>query len=256
MENVKAKKQLGQHFLKDENIARKTVESLQANSGNVLEVGAGMGVLTKYLLADERINLRVVEIDKESVEYLNIHYPQLTEHLISADFLRQDLTKLFNGENLSVIGNFPYNISSQILFKIVDNRNYVEEMLGMFQKEVADRVIAQPGSKVYGIVSVLVQAFYDVKYLFTVSNAVFSPPPKVTSAVIQLRRNQTVQLSCDESLFKAIVKTAFNQRRKMLRSSLKSFMIDEAKLPENRLTMRPEQLSVADFIQLTNAVIK
>lgn len=248
---VRAKKYLGQHFLKDENIARQIAESLTGSTTHVLEIGPGMGVLTKYLHANEALDFHAIEIDTESVVYLHDHYPTL--HVIEGDFLALDLNELFS-EPFAVIGNFPYNISSQILFKVYDNRNQIPEMVGMFQKEVAERVAAKPGSKTYGILSVLLSAFYDIEYLFTVHEHVFNPPPKVKSAVIRLRRNTTQALSCDEQLFTKVVKIGFNQRRKTLRNALKQLNLPLDKVPENLLALRAEQLSVADFVAITKAL--
>ena len=248
---VRAKKYLGQHFLKDENIARQIAESLTGSTTHVLEIGPGMGVLTKYLHANEALDFHAIEIDTESVVYLHDHYPTL--HVIKGDFLALDLNELFS-EPFAVIGNFPYNISSQILFKVYDNRNQIPEVVGMFQKEVAERVAAKPGSKTYGILSVLLSAFYDIEYLFTVHEHVFNPPPKVKSAVIRLRRNTTQALSCDEQLFTKVVKIGFNQRRKTLRNALKQLNLPLDKVPENLLALRAEQLSVADFVAITKAL--
>lgn len=248
---VRAKKYLGQHFLKDENIARQIAESLTGSTTHVLEIGPGMGVLTKYLHANEALDFHAIEIDTESVVYLHDHYPSL--HVIEGDFLALDLNELFS-EPFAVIGNFPYNISSQILFKVYDNRNQIPEVVGMFQKEVAERVAAKPGSKTYGILSVLLSAFYDIEYLFTVHEHVFNPPPKVKSAVIRLRRNTTQALSCDEQLFTKVVKIGFNQRRKTLRNALKQLNLPLDKVPENLLALRAEQLSVADFVAITKAL--
>ena len=214
---VRAKKYLGQHFLKDEQIAQQIAESLTGLTPHVLEIGPGMGVLTKYLHANPALDFHAIEIDTESVAYLHDHYPAL--HVIEGDFLKLDLQELFS-EPFAVIGNFPYNISSQILFKVYENRNHIPEVVGMFQKEVAERVAAKPGSKTYGILSVLLSAFYDIEYLFTVHEHVFNPPPKVKSAVIRLRRNQVSALACDEALFTKVVKIGFNQRRKTLRNSV------------------------------------
>ena len=248
---VRAKKYLGQHFLKDENIARQIAESLTGSTTHVLEIGPGMGVLTKYLHANEALDFHAIEIDTESVVYLHDHYPTL--HVIEGDFLALDLNELFS-EPFAVIGNFPYNISSQILFKVYDNRNQIPEVVGMFQKEVAERVAAKPGSKTYGILSVLLSAFYDIEYLFTVHEHVFNPPPKVKSAVIRLRRNTTQALSCDEQLFTKVVKIGFNQRRKTLRNALKQLNLPLDKVPENLLALRAEQLSVADFVAIAKAL--
>ena len=250
MSGVKPKKKLGQHFLKDQNIARKIVDSLSAKTANVLEVGPGMGVLTHYLLERNELTVHAVEIDKESVEFLRENYPEISERLYFEDFLKFDFSNYFQGK-FSVIGNFPYNISSQIFFKILDYRDYIPEVVGMVQKEVAERISAEEGNKTYGILSVLLQVFYNIEYLFTVSENVFIPPPKVKSAVIRLTRNQRQTLPCDEKLFAYVVKTAFNQRRKMLRNSLKEFAEN---IPVQFTEKRPEQLSVNDYIILTTAI--
>lgn len=248
---VRAKKFLGQHFLKDENIARQIAESLTGQTTHVLEIGPGMGVLTKYLHANESLDFHAIEIDSESVVYLHEHYPQL--HVIEGDFLALNLAELFS-EPFAVIGNFPYNISSQILFKVFDNRNQIPEVVGMFQKEVAERVAAKPGSKTYGILSVLLSAFYDIEYLFTVHEHVFNPPPKVKSAVIRLKRNAVTTLDCDEALFTRVVKIGFNQRRKTLRNALKQLGMGLDNVPEELLGKRAEQLSVAEFVIITNSL--
>ena len=248
---VRAKKALGQHFLKDENIALQIAESLTGLTPRVLEIGPGMGVLTKYLYNRENIDFHAIEIDTESVEYLHAHYPSL--HVIEGDFLALDLSTLF-AEPFAVIGNFPYNISSQILFKVFDNRNCIPEVVGMFQKEVAERVAAKPGSKTYGILSVLLSAFYNIEYLFTVHEHVFNPPPKVKSAVIRLQRNGVTSLECDEKLFVQVVKTGFNQRRKTLRNALRQLNMPLDAVPETLLGLRAEQLSVSDFIEITNSL--
>ncbi len=248
---VQAKKFLGQHFLKDENIARQIVDSLTATTPHVLEIGPGMGVLTKYLYNKEGLDFHAIEIDRESVAYLHEHYPTL--HVIEGDFLALDLSTLFS-EPFAVIGNFPYNISSQILFKVFDNRNCIPEVVGMFQKEVAERVAAKPGSKTYGILSVLLSAFYNIEYLFTVHENVFNPPPKVKSAVIRLRRNDVTSLECDETLFVKVVKIGFNQRRKTLRNALKQLSLPLDAVPVQLLSLRAEQLSVNDFIALTKSL--
>ena len=248
---VQAKKFLGQHFLKDENIARQIVDSLSATTPHVLEIGPGMGVLTKYLYNKEGLDFHAIEIDRESVAYLHEHYPTL--HVIEGDFLALDLSTLFS-EPFAVIGNFPYNISSQILFKVFDNRNCIPELVGMFQKEVAERVAAKPGSKTYGILSVLLSAFYNIEYLFTVHENVFNPPPKVKSAVIRLRRNDVTSLECDETLFVKVVKIGFNQRRKTLRNALKQLSLPLDAVPVQLLSLRAEQLSVNDFITLTKSL--
>ena len=254
MATVRAKKNLGQHFLKDKNIAQKIVESLQANNlGKVLEIGPGMGVLTQYLLQNKSYETSVVEIDRESVDYLNQHYPELSDRIISADFLRLNLHKHFQ-EPFAIIGNFPYNISSQIFFKVLEYRNQIPEVVGMLQKEVAERLAAPPGSKTYGILSVFLQAFYHIEYLFTVSEEVFSPPPKVKSGVIRLTRNQTEKLSCDEKLFTGIVKMAFNQRRKTMRNSLKSLITDDELKANPVFDKRPEQMGVAEFEMITRMI--
>ena len=251
MTEVRAKKFLGQHFLTDEGIARRIVESLSEMSHNVIEIGPGMGVLTKYLIERKDTNFHVVEIDHESVDYLHDHYPTLD--VIEGDFLKIDLNSLFQ-DSFSVIGNFPYNISSQILFKVFDNRNNVKEVVGMFQKEVAERVAAGPGSKTYGILSVLLSAFYDIEYLFTVHENVFNPPPKVKSAVIRLTRNEVHNLGCDEKLFTQVVKAGFNQRRKTLRNALKQLGTPLDAIPEEILSKRAEQLSVEQFIIITKTI--
>lgn len=250
MNIVKPKKNLGQHFLKDQNIARKIVDSLGAETSDVLEVGPGMGVLTRYLLQRPELNVRVVEIDRESVQFLNQNFPELKEHIFAEDFLKFDMTSFFAG-NFNIIGNFPYNISSQIFFRVLEFRQRIPEVVGMVQKEVAERISAGPGSKTYGILSVLLQAFYNIDYLFTVSEQVFVPPPKVKSAVIKLVRNQVTTLPCNETLFFRVVKAAFNQRRKMLRNSLKELV---ESVPAEYAQKRPEQLSVADFIRLTSTI--
>ena len=254
MEQVKAKKYLGQHFLKDESIAQRIADSLSGDVRSVLEIGPGMGVLTKYLLQRDDIDFKAVEIDSESVAYLGSHYPRLK--VVEADFLRLDLADLLpqGVDNMAIIGNFPYNISSQILFKVYDNRNMVPEVVGMFQKEVAERIAAKPGSKVYGILSVLLSAFYDIEYLFTVPESVFAPPPKVKSAVVRMRRNSVSHLECDEQLFAKVVKAGFNQRRKTMRNALKAIDAAIDALPEELLLKRAEQLSVADFVTITQKI--
>ena len=253
MQKVKAKKHLGQHFLIDLDIAKKIVDALKLTEkyNTVLEVGPGMGVLTQYLIENKNYKTFPVDIDKESIGYLAEKYPNLKGQIIYGDFLQLNLNDVAKNEAFAVIGNFPYNISSQILFKVLDYKNQIPEVVGMFQKEVAERVAAGPGSKTYGITSVLLQAFYDIEYLFTVDEGVFDPPPKVKSAVIRLKRNEKQSLNCDEKRFKQVIKMAFNQRRKMLRKSLKILLNDTNKEHE-MLTKRPEQLSVADFVELTN----
>lgn len=255
MQQVKAKKNLGQHFLTDLSVAQRIADTLlDYMETPVLEIGPGMGVLTQYLIADGH-DLKVVELDTESVEYLNEHYPELDGRIISADFLKLNLTEIFGDREFCVIGNYPYNISSQILFKILDYKDQVPCCSGMFQREVAQRVAAPPGSKTYGILSVLLQAWYDIEYLFTVPEHVFNPPPKVKSGVIKLTRNSVTDLGCDEKLFKTVVKTSFGQRRKTLRNSLRSMVQNDAEILQNPIfAMRPEQLSVAQFIELTNII--
>ncbi|WP_340114575.1 16S rRNA (adenine(1518)-N(6)/adenine(1519)-N(6))-dimethyltransferase RsmA [Maribellus mangrovi] len=249
MSFVKPKKKLGQHFLTDQNIARKIVDSLGTDVQDVLEIGPGMGVLTQYLIERPELNVNVVEIDKESVDYLNRHFSAI-KNIWSEDFLKADIASRFPGK-FNVIGNFPYNISSQIFFKVLELRNRIPETVGMVQKEVAERIAAPHGSKIYGILSVLLQAFFDIEYLFTVSENVFNPPPKVKSAVVRLRRNKVEALPCDEKLFIQVVKAAFNQRRKMLRNSLKDIC---SELPVQYAEKRPEQLSVNDFIVLASDI--
>lgn len=253
MQKVKAKKHLGQHFLTDLDIAKNIVDALTLTGQYdiVLEVGPGMGVLTQFLIEKSNYKTFPVDIDKESIGYLAEKYPTLKGNIIYGDFLKMNLNDVAQNETFAVIGNFPYNISSQILFKVLDYKSQIPEVVGMFQKEVAERVAAKPGSKTYGITSVLLQAFYDIEYLFTVDEGVFDPPPKVKSAVIRLTRNEKQSLDCDEKRFKQIVKMSFNQRRKMLRKSLKSLLNDTNKEHE-MLTKRPEQLSVTDFVELTN----
>lgn len=252
MFQVRAKKNLGQHFLKDESIARRIAESLENfPSLPVLEVGPGTGMLTRQLLELGR-DLTVVEIDRESVAYLKEHYPALEGRILEQDFLRMGLTTLYDG-SFCLIGNYPYNISSQIFFKLLDHKESIPCCAGMIQKEVAERMTASPGNKSYGILSVLLQAWYDIEYLFTVNEQAFIPPPKVKSAVVRLTRNGRKQLDCNEKLFKTVVKTSFNQRRKMLRNSIKSLLSEESPMPDDpMLTKRPEQLSIEQFEQLTN----
>lgn len=248
---VKPKKHLGQHFLTDLSIAERIVESLEINTNDrVIEVGPGTGVLTQYLVKKE-IDFSVVEIDTESVEYLEEHYPDLK--ILSKDFLRLNLVEEF-GSPLKIIGNFPYNISSQIFFKVLEFKNDVTECVGMLQKEVAERIASPHGNKTYGILSVFLQAYYDIDYLFTVEPHVFNPPPKVRSAVIRLKRNQTKEIDCSEKLFFAVVKQGFNNRRKTLRNALKSFNLPPEVTANDVFNKRAEQLSVDDFIQLTKTV--
>lgn len=252
--DVRAKKNLGQHFLNDKNIAAKIVDSLQASHvSNVLEIGPGMGVLTKFLLQKPAYQTYVVEIDRESVDYLHQHFPELQDRIISADFLRMNLDQQFS-RPFAIIGNFPYNISSQIFFKILEYRNQVPEIVGMLQKEVAERLAAPPGSKTYGILSVFLQAYYNIEYLFTVHENVFTPPPKVKSGVIRLTRNATEKLDCNEKLFHSVVKMAFNQRRKTMRNSLKSMITTEELKANPIFDKRPEQLGVAEFVMVTKLI--
>ncbi len=249
---VRAKKHLGQHFLKDKNIAKKIVQSLEATGiNNVIEIGAGTGILTEYLLNREFVTY-VVEIDEESVDFLKKHFSMPEDRIINQDFLKLNIRSIVN-EQLAIIGNFPYNISSQILFKVLENRDIIPELVGTFQKEVAERIASKPGSKKYGILSVLIQAFYDTDYLFTLNESVFLPPPKVKSGVIRLTRKKDYKLICDESLFFRLVKAGFNQRRKMLRNSLKDIYKDMQ--TDNAIfSKRPEQLSVEDFVSLTKMI--
>lgn len=263
---VRAKKSLGQHFLTDLSIARQIADALIVPSGpekaDVLEVGPGMGVLTQYLLQRPEIALKMVEIDRESVDYLLVNFPQVNGSLIEADFLKLRLENFFK-DSFRVIGNFPYNISSQIFFKILDYKESVPEVVCMIQKEVAERIAEKPGTKTYGILSVLLQAWYDIEYLFTVGEGAFNPPPKVKSAVIRLTRNGRTGLGCDESLFRTVVKTSFNQRRKTMRNSLKPLIAAKAEregwseeqyesfASDPVFALRPERLGVEDFIALT-----
>ena len=250
MSKVRPKKHLGQHFLKDLGIARDIAHCLSLNNySKVLEVGPGMGVLTQFLIPLDTETF-VIEIDKESVSYLKKYYPELDKHIIEGDFLKLPLQEIFK-EPIAIIGNFPYNISSQILFKAIDHKDLIPEIVGMFQKEVAERVVSPPGSKKYGIISVLLQCYYDVEYLFTVDETVFNPPPKVKSAVIRLRRNDRDKLECDEKKFVQVVKTAFGQRRKTLRNALKSLNLVDKNTGSQYLSLRAEQLSVEDFMNLT-----
>jgi 16S rRNA (adenine1518-N6/adenine1519-N6)-dimethyltransferase len=255
MSLVKAKKHLGQHFLTDKNIAQKIVNSLIHTGGykKVLEVGPGMGVLSDFLLQKEEYELYMIDIDTESFNFLHKQYPDVGDRLINADFLHLNFKDVF-AEPFAIIGNFPYNISSQILFKILDNRQQVPEVVGMFQKEVAERCVAKPGTKAYGILSVFLQAYYKCEYLFTVKAGVFNPPPKVLSAVIRLSRNETASLGCDEKLFWQVVKAGFNQRRKTLSNAL-SGVIPKEKQDDNEVwSLRAERLSVQDFVNLTNDI--
>jgi 16S rRNA (adenine1518-N6/adenine1519-N6)-dimethyltransferase len=249
---VKPKKHLGQHFLTDTNVAEKIVKQLSPDTKSLIEIGPGTGVLTKIILEKNIPDFYVIDIDRESIEYLNKNYPELKDNIISADFLNFNLSDIFTNE-FSILGNFPYNISSQILFKVLDYRKQVTEVVGMFQKEVAERIASPPGNKTYGILSVLIQAFYDIEYLFTVSEGVFFPPPKVKSAVIRLKRNNTKNLGCSEKLFFEVVKLGFGQRRKTLRNCLKKFQFANKEM--ELLSKRAEQLGVHDFVELTNSII-
>ena len=251
MEKVKAKKHLGQHFLKDEEVAKNIADTLQLKGyEDILEIGPGMGVLTKYLL-EKPVTTYVVEIDNESVDYLNDHYPKLHGKIIAKDFLKYDINEVFEGKQFAIIGNFPYNISTQIVFKALELRNQIPEFSGMFQKEVAQRICEKKGTKAYGILSVLVQAFYDAEYLFTVDENVFIPPPKVKSGVLRLTRKEDFSLPCSEKMFFRVVKTGFQQRRKTLRNSLKSMELSDELRQDKIFDLRPEQLSVEDFINIT-----
>lgn len=252
MRFVKPKKALGQHFLNDLNIAERIVESLSP-SQNVLEIGPGTGILTK-ILVKKKIDLKLVEIDKESVDFLTNELEINDSLIYNQDFLKMNLAEVFNKNNFSIIGNFPYNISSQIVFKIIDYRKYIPEMCGMFQYEVAERICQKEGSKKYGIISVITQAYYNAKLLFEVSNDLFTPPPKVNSAVISLKRKENLNLDCDEKLFLKIVKLSFQQRRKTMRNSLKQINLSDNLREDTIFDKRPEQLSVTEFIDLTNMV--
>ena len=268
---VRPKKHLGQHFLRDENIAQKIVSYLNPDYPLVLEVGPGMGVLTKYILDNPVFDAWFMEVDREAVEYLITRFPGISNRLITGDFLKYDLANFPPATEtqciaslqpkFTVIGNFPYNISSQILFTALANRDRIPEVVGMFQKEVAERIASPPGNKSYGIISVLLQAFYDIDYLFTVDETVFYPPPKVKSAVIRLRRNTTEKLACDEALFTRLVKTAFNQRRKTLRNAIRQMVpaalsksSSQSEWMSAQLDLRAERLSVADFVRLASEI--
>ena len=261
MKQVRPKKNLGQHFLTDLNIAKAIADTVDACPEiPVLEVGPGMGVMTQYLVEKPR-PFKVVEIDRESVAYLQEHFPRLYNNIIGGDFLRMDLREVFDGQQFVLTGNYPYDISSQIFFKMLDNKDLIPCCTGMIQHEVALRMASQPGNKQYGILSVLIQAWYNVEYLFTVEPGVFNPPPKVQSAVIRMTRNEVTDLGCDEQLFRRVVKTVFNQRRKMLRVSLRQILSDSQLSTLNSqlstfLTRRPEQLSIPEFVELTNKVEK
>jgi 16S rRNA (adenine1518-N6/adenine1519-N6)-dimethyltransferase len=254
MEKVKAKKHLGQHFLKDESIAKAIADTLNLEGyDDVLEIGPGMGVLTKYLL-EKPITTYVIEIDVESVAYLDANYPKLKDKIISKDFLKYNINEVFDRKQFAIIGNFPYNISTQIVFRTLEFRNQIPEFSGMFQKEVAERICSKKGSKVYGILSVLAQAFYDVEYLFTVDETVFDPPPKVKSGVMRMCRKENYSLPCSEKLLFTVVKTAFQQRRKTMRNSLKSLNLSDNLREDTIFDLRPEQLSVEQFIELTQKI--
>ncbi|MCW2120356.1 16S rRNA (adenine(1518)-N(6)/adenine(1519)-N(6))-dimethyltransferase RsmA [Flavobacterium sp. 7A] len=254
MEKVKAKKHLGQHFLKDESIAKAIADTLNLEGyDDVLEIGPGMGVLTKYLL-EKPVTTYVVEIDNESVEYLDANYPKLENKIISKDFLKYDINEIFAGKQFAIIGNFPYNISTQIVFRMLEFKEQIPEFSGMFQKEVAERICEKKGTKAYGILSVLVQAFYDAEYLFTVDENVFIPPPKVKSGVLRLRRKKDFSLPCSQKLFFTVVKTAFQQRRKTLRNSLKTLNLSDELRADEVFNLRPEQLNVAQFLELTQKI--
>jgi 16S rRNA (adenine1518-N6/adenine1519-N6)-dimethyltransferase len=250
--SVKAKKHLGQHFLVDKNVSKRIAQQFGGfkDCRKVLEIGPGMGALTVFLLEEEKNDLWAMDVDRDSIAYLHEHFPQLKDKIFKADFLKANLAAFFGDEPFAVVGNFPYNISSQILFRCLEYRNQIPEIMGMFQKEVAERIAVKPGTKTYGIISVLLQTFYDITYCFTVDENVFNPPPKVKSGVIRLTRNKRDKLACDEKFFIQVVKACFNQRRKMIRNSIKPFLLGN--VVEHRfLETRPEQLSVDDFIELT-----
>lgn len=255
--SVKAKKHLGQHFLTDKNICQKIALQYQKHQGctTVLEIGPGMGALTTFLLERGDLNVSVIEVDKDSINYLKNHFPALENKIFEADFLKTAIQKIMGDAPFGVVGNFPYNISSQILFKCLEYRNQIPEIMGMFQKEVAVRIAEKPGSKSYGIMSVLIQAFYDIEYCFTVDEHVFNPPPKVKSGVIRCTRNQRETFPCSEKLFIQVVKMSFNQRRKTIRNSIKQ-LIGGSNFEHPFLALRPERLSVEDFIELTQAIEK
>ena len=258
MKQVRPKKNLGQHFLTDLNIAKRIADTVDEPYADlpVLEVGPGMGVMTQFLVEKPR-PLKVVEIDRESVAYLRENFSRLNNNIIGGDFLRMDLREVFDGQQFVLTGNYPYDISSQIFFKMLDNKDLIPCCTGMIQHEVAVRMAAQPGNKQYGILSVLIQAWYHVEYLFTVEPSVFNPPPKVQSAVIRMTRNTVTDLGCDEQLFRRVVKATFNQRRKMLRVSLRQLLPPDSSfftLHSSLLTLRPEQLSIPEFIDLTNKI--
>ena len=253
--DVRAKKHLGQHFLNDASICQRIVANIALEkSQNVLEIGPGTGALTKWLIEEKKIqSLYLMDVDQESIAYLHQVYPELSERILFADFLHYNIDEFLNNESFNVVGNFPYNISSQILFRCLDFKDRIPEIVGMFQREVAQRIAQGPGNKQYGILSVFMQAYYDIEYLFTVDEDVFDPPPKVKSGVIRCVRNTRNKLPCDEKLFKLVVKTAFNQRRKTMRNSLKS-LLGKTALPDKFSGETPEQSSVEDFIELTNLI--
>lgn len=254
MDKVRAKKHLGQHFLKDESIALAITDTLNFNGyDDLLEIGPGMGVLTKYLL-EKPINTYVIEIDTDSVAYLEGNFPKLHGKIIAKDFLKYNINEVFEGKQFGIIGNFPYNISTQIVFRALEYRSQIPEFAGMFQKEVAQRICEKKGTKAYGILSVLVQAFYEAEYLFTVNEDVFIPPPKVKSGVLRLRRKADYSLACNEKLFYTVVKTAFQQRRKTMRNSLKTLNLSDKLREDTIFDLRPEQLSVEQFIALTQKI--
>ena len=254
MKSVRAKKHLGQHFLKDEEVAKKIADTLTLNNyNNVLEIGPGMGVLTKYLI-EKDIDLIAMELDSESVSYLKTHFKAEDLTVLEADFLKFDLSEIFNNNAFAITGNFPYNISTQIVFKLLENKERIPEFTGMFQKEVAQRICHKGGAKTYGILSVLVQAFYDAEYLFTVPPQVFSPPPKVDSGVLRFIRKEDFSIPCDEKLFFKVVKAAFQQRRKTLRNSLKIFQLSDILKEDVIFGKRPEQLAVSQFVELTSKI--
>ena len=253
MSIVRAKKSLGQHFLRDQNIARKITDSLLPVTRDILEIGPGMGVLTRHLFANPAFSVRAIDIDQESIDYLHQELPEYQDRILYGDFLKTDIRQYYQ-EPFSVIGNLPYNISSQIFFRIIENRHLVRQVVCMIQKEVAERIAASPGSKTYGILSVFLQAFYHIEYLFTVGEKVFDPPPKVKSAVIRLTRNERVELGCEEKLFFNVVKTGFNQRRKTLRNSIRGIIPPGFDSPY--LNLRPEQLGITDFLPLCQDIEK
>ncbi len=254
--SIQPKKHLGQHFLIDQNVCKKIADEFIQYRGvkNTLEVGPGTGAMTALFLQKKEIDLHVIDLDSESIAYLKEHFPQLKGKIHEADFLKMDFSTLFENEQFAVVGNFPYNISSQILFKCIENRSYIPEISGMFQKELVQRVIEEPGSKQYGVLSVLLQTYYNVEYCFTVSENVFNPPPKVKSAVIRCTRNEKTHLQVDEKLYERVIKSVFNQRRKTIRNGLKT-IVDVSQLPEHELLKsRPERLSIENFIELTAMV--